>query len=466
MAFFRRALFSRSLQSKLLARLSTVCVVFCLLVGAVLFLIFRSADSDILFENLQENMRSLQLGLHPQPDGSWLLDKDAVDEHISFMVHDTAGNLLLKGGRDLDIVQALPLANPNVDSGVSSFFIQRPMKNGRPMKKRLFTLVSSAVVDNQPLVLQVSSRPSSTKAGIDALTQEWLGEFLPFAIPMALILLAVLTFTLRGALAPLERLQRYAEAIGPTRTDLRLPTDGLPTELLRPVQTVNAALKWLDEGFRVQRDFLADATHELRTPLAILAAHLESLGTGPHLKPLRADVERMTRLVGQMTTVAQLEALTIQPDETADLAAISRELAALLAPYAIGHKRTIAVNDADAPVLVRGNQDAIYQALRNLVDNALRYTAEGTEVELTVSPDGKVAVSDRGPGIPPADREKLFNRFWRADRSKAGNSGLGLAIAQRIATVHRGRLEIDENPGGGARFTLQIPLMDAAARSS
>jgi len=279
---------------------------------------------------------------------------------------------------------------------------------------------------------------------------------------MALILLLVLMITLRGALAPLERLQRYAEAIGPLRTDLRLPTDGLPTELLRPVQTVNAALRRLDEGFRVQRDFLADAAHELRTPLAILAAHLESLGDGPQVIPLRADVDRMTRLVGQMTTVAQLEALTIQPDDTADLSAISMELAALLAPYAISRRRGIAVSGADQPILVRGNQDAIYQALRNLVENALRYTAEGTEVELTLDGQGKVAVCDRGPGVPVADRQRLFNRFWRADRSSTGNSGLGLAIAQRIADLHHGSLEIDDNPGGGARFTLQIPLLAAA----
>ncbi len=279
---------------------------------------------------------------------------------------------------------------------------------------------------------------------------------------MSLVLLLVLTLTLRGALAPLERLQRYAEAIGPTRTDLRLPTDGLPSELLRPVQTVNAALKRLDDGFRIQRDFLADAAHELRTPLAILAAHLESLGDSASLTPLRADVDRMTRLVGQMTIVAQLEALTIQPDDKADLSAISLELAALLAPYAISHRRNIAVNGAEVSILVRGNPDAIYQALRNLVENALRYTAEGTEVELTLDAQGRVTVSDRGPGIPPADRQKLFNRFWRADRSSTGNSGLGLAIAQRIAALHHGSLEIDDNPGGGARFTLQIPLMARA----
>src|SRR5258707_4360327 len=393
MGLLRRLFASQSLQSKLMARLSAVCIAFCLLVGAVLFLVYRSANSDILFENLQENMRSLQHGLHHQADGSWRLDPDSIGDHITYVIRDAAGNFLLHAGRDLDVVQLLPLANASPDSGLSSFFIQRPLKNGKPLKRRLFTLVTAVAADNVALVVQVSARPSSTKAGIDALTQEWLGEFLPFAIPMSLVLLLVLTLTLRGALAPLERLQRYAEAIGPTRTDLRLPTDGLPSELLRPVQTVNAALKRLDDGFRIQRDFLADAAHELRTPLAILAAHLESLGGSASLTPLRADVDRMTRLVGQMPIVAQLEALTIQPDAKADLSAISLELAALLAPYAISHRRNIAVNGAEVSILVRGNPDAIYQALRNLVENALRYTAEGTEVELTLDAQGRVTVS-------------------------------------------------------------------------
>src|SRR5262249_3805930 len=161
----------------------------------------------------------------------------------------------------------------------------------------------------------------------------------------------VLSLTVRSALAPLERLQRFAAAIGPLRTDLRLPTDDLPAELLEPVRTINGALGRLDEGFRLQRDFMADAAHELRTPLAGLAADLESLGGARDLQPLRADVERMTRLVGQMTMVAQLEALTIQSSDSADLSAISMELAALMAPLAISQKRGIAVNGAEQPIL-------------------------------------------------------------------------------------------------------------------
>ncbi|HEX9449238.1 MAG TPA: hypothetical protein VF920_14715, partial [Dongiaceae bacterium] len=95
MGLLRRLFASQSLQSKLMARLSAVCIAFCLLVGAVLFLVYRSANSDILFENLQENMRSLQHGLHHQADGSWRLDPDSIGDHITYVIRDAAGNILL-----------------------------------------------------------------------------------------------------------------------------------------------------------------------------------------------------------------------------------------------------------------------------------------------------------------------------------------------------------------------------------
>jgi signal transduction histidine kinase len=459
MGQFKRAFTNRSLQSRLLLRLGGVCIFFCLLVGAALFLIYRSANSDILFGKLQEITDTVERNLQHQPDGSWRLNPDGISSSVTYLIRDMTGRELLRGGHDPDLIQPLPIIGLDGEDDISDFLIQRPLKDGHPLKRHVFTLVSVLTIDNQRLIVQITARPSATMVGIDALTQEWLGEFLPFAIPMSLVLLAVLSLTVRSALAPLERLQRFAAAIGPLRTDLRLPTDDLPAELLEPVRTINGALGRLDDGFRLQRDFMADAAHELRTPLAVLAAHLESLGGDRDLQPLRADVDRMTRLVGQMTMVAQLEALTIQSSDSADLSAISMELAALMAPLAISQKRGIAVNGAEQPILVRGNPDAIYQALRNLVENALRYTAEGTEVELTLDPTGKVGVADRGPGIPAADRQRLFHRFWRADRRSTGNAGLGLAIAQRIAELHHGSLSVDDNPGGGARFTLQVPLL-------
>jgi signal transduction histidine kinase len=172
---------------------------------------------------------------------------------------------------------------------------------------------------------------------------------------------------------------------------------------------------------------------------------------------LRADVERMTRLVGQLLMVAQLEALTIRPDEQADLSEIAAEVAILMAPLAVKADRNVAVLNAEHPLPVRGNRDALYQALRNLVENALKYTPPGTEVEIELDPSGGVAVSDRGPGIPEDQRTLLFQRFWRADRRQSGGAGLGLAITHRIAAAHSGQLLVDDNPGGGARFTLRVP---------
>jgi signal transduction histidine kinase len=110
--------------------------------------------------------------------------------------------------------------------------------------------------------------------------------------------------------------------------------------------------------------------------------------------------------------------------------------------------------------LVRGNAEALRQAVRNLVENALQHTPPDTTVEVAVSPAPALQVTDRGPGVPASDRERLFERFWRGRRSSVG-AGLGLAIVQRIAAAHGGSLTVDDVPGGGASFTIRLPAAGA-----
>jgi signal transduction histidine kinase len=280
---------------------------------------------------------------------------------------------------------------------------------------------------------------------------------LPILLPTLLAALLIGALTLRGGLRPLQRLAREAAHITPAESERRLPLAGLPRELAPLVRAINAALDRLDQGFRAQRDFTADAAQQLRTPLAILAAHLDTLGDRAVAASLREDVARMSRLVEQLLLVAELEALTLKPDEQADLSALAVEVAQAVAPLALARRRSLAVVGAEAPVIVHANHDALHQALRNLVENAINHTGEGTTVEIAVGAHPpSLGVRDHGPGVAASDREMLFQRFWRADRANSRGAGLGLAIVQRIATAHGARLSVADAEGGGAVFIIEF----------
>lgn len=458
-----------SLQARLAVRLLAVFVFAFIASGLATFLISRADDTDIPDESLLRNFDDVRRYVAEDADGIWVVDPARLPATISFILRHPDGHEIARRGNAaiLAAVDAMS-ASPNTPVGDITrmppgainmyWWVDPETENG-------YYVISRAVRHaGEPAVLELAQVVTPTESGLYALVDEWLGEFVPVGIPLLVVLVVALTLSLRSALRPLEKLRRLAGRIGPHQTDLRLPVADLPQELHQPVLAINRALDRLDRGFQAQRDFLADAAHELRTPLTIIAAHLDTLPRQNATEALKGDVERMTRLVNQLLLVAQLESLTIQPDEKADLAEIAIDLAALFAPLAIRRRRDVGVSGAEVPVIVRGNKDAIHQAIRNLVENALRFTPEGTEVEIAVSPQGGVTVSDRGPGIPPGEREMLFRRFWQGERKRrrddggGGGAGLGLAIAQRIAETHGARLEVGDNPGGGARFTLTLPL--------
>ena len=277
--------------------------------------------------------------------------------------------------------------------------------------------------------------------------------------PILLLLLVIDVFIFRRAMNPIVAASAMAEEIGPDHTDLRLPEAGIPREVLPLVRAVNDALDRLDAGFRAQREFTADAAHELRTPLAILRTQIDMLDDREVAAPLRHDVENMSRLVNQLLEISELETLVVAEDEIADIAAIAAEVAAFLAPLALSQRKTLAVTGARRPVRVRGNSDALVRAVRNLVENALAHTSPATTVEIAVAIEGVIQVMDRGPGISKADCEHIFQRFWRRDRRRGGNAGLGLAIVARIAQTHGATVDVDERPGGGAVFAIRFPAV-------
>ena len=295
---------------------------------------------------------------------------------------------------------------------------------------------------------------------IDDIVAQFLTHVGWITAPLLLLLLIIDVAIFRRAMQPIIAASRLAGEINPDRIELRLPEADMPREVLPLVRAVNHALHRLDAGFRAQREFTADAAHELRTPLAILRTQIDMIEDREVAEPLRHDVESMSRLVNQLLEISELESFFVAEGETADIAAIAAEVAAFLAPLALSQDKTLSVTGARRPVRVRGNGDAIARAVRNLVENALAHTARGTTVELVVAAEGTISVLDRGPGVPKAERAHIFQRFWRRDRRRGGNAGLGLAIVARIAEMHGAQVSVDDRPGGGAVFALRF----AAAR--
>jgi signal transduction histidine kinase len=292
-------------------------------------------------------------------------------------------------------------------------------------------------------------------AFIDTLLSEFaarIGWTLPVVLAAALF---IAIWTIRTSLRPIRELSLRAQQIGPETRNLRLPVQGVPEEILPLPLAINSALDRLEQGFEMQRRFTANAAHELRTPLAVLTARLAELPDEPTTRQLTQDVSRMNRLVAQLLQVSRLEGAMLKA-EPVDLNQIAENVVAFLAPLAIGDGKSVALTASSKPVLVEASADAIENALRNLIENAIAHTAPGTEVMVIVSPDASIAVRDHGPGVPVEQRAQIFERFWRGRNRQHPGAGLGLAIVLETMRSHGGHVSVGDAPGGGAEFVLQF----------
>ncbi|MFM8990045.1 MAG: sensor histidine kinase, partial [Alphaproteobacteria bacterium] len=200
----------------------------------------------------------------------------------------------------------------------------------------------------------------------------------------------------------------------------------------------------------------ADAAHELKTPLAVMRAQVDAMPPGPQVDALRGDVDGMSRLVAQLLRLADADQLAVPPDAACDLAEVVREVTGALGPLALARGRALALDAPDAPILVRGLKGPLAQAVRNLVENALKHAPAGTTVALAIDPACRLCVDDEGPGIAEADRPHIFKRFWRRDRNAGDGAGLGLSIAAKIVEAHGGTLAVEAPTGGGTRFVMAL----------
>jgi two-component system OmpR family sensor kinase/two-component system sensor histidine kinase QseC len=310
-------------------------------------------------------------------------------------------------------------------------------------------------------VIQVA-QPRQVRSELAA-RAAWRGVLpMLLAAPLMLLLAAWLV---AQALQPLRRVadevrRRDEQSLAP------LPGAGLPDEVAPLVNALNTLLARLQQALGTQRAFLADAAHELRSPLTALRLQLQVQGRARDeatrdeaTRGLAASIERASRLVEQLLALARNE-----PGATATVLAPLdlREvvLASLADVRAFADQRASTLDlMAGAPVNVAGDRGALALLVRNLADNALRYSPPGTRVEVRVLQEGGAAllqVDDAGPGIPADDRERVFDRFYRRASGDETGSGLGLAIVRGIAERHGAKVTIGDSPLGGLRVTVRF----------
>jgi signal transduction histidine kinase len=478
---------------------------------------------------LQAQMRAVAAHLTTAPDGTPRLDLPA-SLAGAFHVGEGAGQPAGEGGNGFVIIdrQGVRLSsNPAEDALIVPYLppgdglFRVPPAPAQP--EGMVGFVARA----GPWRVAVTQSREQSEVLVRSLLSEFLstGLMLLVAIGGAAVLIGV--WTVSDGLRPLRRASAAAARVDPAQPGLRLPDANLPGEVAPLVAAVNQALARMEAALAAQRRFVGEAAHALRTPLAVLTARLDTLAgdtvsqeplseealllgaasqhtsllgamsqttlselsqpLGPlpvgtpsdrqAVAGLRRDVDRMARLIEQMLLMARLDGQPLDVTRPVVLRAVAVEAISALAPLALGRGLELALRATGTPGPITGNHAMLVIALTNLIENALAHAPAGSLIEVELAAPACLTVLDRGPGVPAAEREVIFERFHSGSTGaahragaapgaglargagvarRAGGAGLGLAIVAGIASAHRGTAWVADREGGGAAFVLAL----------
>lgn len=428
-----------SIRARLLMALLAVVIATSLLAGMLTYRRVLAETSSLFDYQLRQMALSLrsQIPMAPRLE----LPPDQADSDFVIQIWDLFGTRVYFSRPGLPLINATTLGYADV------------LVAGEPWRTYGLQTLNGVIQIAQPLhVREAFAR----------------GAALRVAIPLLLLLPVLgiaIVWVVGNGLRPLRRIanevqRRDAHSLAP------IATSRLPQEVAPLVAALNRLLERLHAAFQTQRAFVADAAHELRSPLTAVRLQLQLLDRAPDEAArleargnLGAAVERAIHLVEQLLTLARSE----PREEASALSRIPLDQAAadgIADAHALALARQIDLSLEAEPAVVLGDRDGLRILTRNLVDNAVRYTPAGGQVRVSVRNQASGAVlevTDTGPGIPPADRERAFDRFHRRSNAPEGGSGLGLAIVKAIAERHGAQIRLDDAPGGGLKATVAFP---------
>ncbi|HSE40060.1 MAG TPA: ATP-binding protein [Acidobacteriota bacterium] len=315
------------------------------------------------------------------------------------------------------------------------------------------------------------------------LQASWLGDIKHTLYQLKLILLILVPVVLAAtsfggyliafrALKPVDQITAKTREIQAKNLDHFLEIKTSDTELRNLVETLNQMMRRLNDSFRNMRQFTADASHELKTPLTIVAGTLEvtlnkNRNSEEYKEAIQTALEQIRRITDIVNDLLLLSALDSGKADSSrrplDLSGLTTEICELIQPLISDKQITLSLSK-DEKTVVLGDRNEMSQVVLNLLDNAIKYTPTGGSIAVKVRKEngsGVISVQDSGPGIPKEDLPHIFERFYRVDKSRSGDSGgtgLGLAIVERIVESHSGEIQVSSKKGDGSLFIVKIPL--------
>jgi signal transduction histidine kinase len=434
---------------------ATLVVTVCLMLAgcALLLVLFRSLQ---ISAQSTADARAAQVADQLTTEPPAELDRSmlATDSQVGVVqVVDPAGRLVVvsAGG------PGAPLSSVTVPPGSRKSFGRVALNHDNDF----WIIGAGAQTPTGPVTILVGADREPVESVVTT-----IAGLLAVAGPIVVALVAFGTHRLVGAaLDPVERIRSRVSSMTSGKLADRIPVPPADDEVARLAVTMNELLDRLEAGQAAQRRFVSDASHELRSPLATITAALELAHGRPELldrtlvdESLLPEAHRMRRLVEDLLLLARSdEQFELRKEVDVDLDDIV---------YAEAERvQTITgltVSTQIHHVRVTGDPRALGRLVRNLVDNAIRHADNDIHLECTRSRDHvEIVVADDGPGVPPDERRRIFDRFVRLDSPRArhaGGAGLGLAIVAQIAEAHHGSIEVSESPSGGAQFVFRLPL--------
>ncbi|MGA7437817.1 MAG: HAMP domain-containing sensor histidine kinase [Luteibacter sp.] len=275
-------------------------------------------------------------------------------------------------------------------------------------------------------------------------------------LPTVLATLIIVPIIVRRSMKSVREVARHADAIDVEKRGARLADQIVPHEIQPLVRGFNAALSRVSEGYDVRDRFLASAAHELRAPIAILRARIDAMDPSPERTRLLGDTARLWNIAEQLLDLQRFngDAAALQ---RLDLVAVTSSAVADIAPLTLESGNDIEFDAPKNPVWIHGDALSLSRVIMNLVQNAMVHAEGQGTISVAVNADGHLTVSDHGGGVPPEERDRIFEPFYRT-RPSSNGTGLGLHLARQVVERHGGSIDVTDAEHGGACFRVRLPL--------